>query len=48
MTILLAWLSGMATIASVVAFVAGMRYAIDRYEENNYKPRMRKQRDTLR
>ena len=47
MTVLLVWLAGMATVASIVAFVAGVRHGIDLYETKYYKPRMRKQRDTV-
>ena len=45
MTVLLAWLAGVITLASIVLWVAGVRLLINLYESNYYRPKMRKQRE---
>ena len=43
----LIWLASFLFVSSAIGFVVGVRLLIEWYEQNIYKPRMRKQRDTF-
>ena len=47
MNVVIVWLAVMLILASIVLWVIGVRLLINLYESDYYKPKMRKQRDTV-